>query len=397
MSIADQVQDLMEDVLGPERSPKRRRLSSDSPQSYEENDNKPDTEPATDAENGYAFEDESDGAERALDSNSQTPRDRDQTTDSRPAGIHYKPYMTLKGHKRGVAAVRFSPNGKWIASCSADCTIKVWNAQTGTLVHTLEGHLAGVSTISWAPDSIVLASGSDDKSIRLWDVRTGKCMPTALTGHHNYVYSIAFSPKGNMLVSGSYDEAVFLWDVRTARVMRSLPAHSDPVSGVDFVRDGTLVASCSSDGLIRIWDSNTGQCLKTLVHEDNAPVTSVRFSPNGKFVLAATLDSSVRLWKYVEGRCIKTYQGHKNQKYSINACFGTYVSEQEDGEEWAFAMCGDEEGKAMIWDVNTKKVLQVLTGHQGVVLGVDSNPDSSLVATCGLDGSIRVWKNSPSK
>lgn len=117
MSIADQVQDLMEDVLGPERSPKRRRLSSDSPQSSEENDNKPDTEPATDAENGYAFEDESDGAERALDSNSQTPRDRDQTTDSRPAGIHYKPYMTLKGHKRGVAAVRFSPNGKWIASC----------------------------------------------------------------------------------------------------------------------------------------------------------------------------------------------------------------------------------------------------------------------------------------
>lgn len=147
----------------------------------------------------------------------------------------------------------------------------------------------------------------------------------------------------------------------------------------------------------RIWDSNTGQCLKTLVHEDNAPVTSVRFSPNGKFVLAATLDSSVRLWKYVEGRCIKTYQGHKNQKYSINACFGTYVSEQEDGEEWAFAMCGDEEGKAMIWDVNTKKVLQVLTGHQGVVLGVDSNPDSSLVATCGLDGSIRVWKNSSTK
>jgi COMPASS component SWD3 len=55
---------------------------------------------------------------------------------------------------------------------AADCTIKVWNAQTGSLVHTLEGHLAGVSTISWAPDSTILASGSDDKSIRLWDVRT---------------------------------------------------------------------------------------------------------------------------------------------------------------------------------------------------------------------------------
>jgi WD40 repeat protein len=51
-------------------------------------------------------------------SNSQTPRERDQQTDdSRPLGVHYKPYMTLRGHKRGVAAVRFSPNGKWIASC----------------------------------------------------------------------------------------------------------------------------------------------------------------------------------------------------------------------------------------------------------------------------------------
>ena len=71
-----------------------------------------------------------------------------------------------------------------------------------------------------------------------------------LLGHHNYVYCLAFSPKGNMLASGSYDEAVFLWDVRAGRLMRSLPAHSDPVSGIDFCRDGTLVVSCSTDGLM---------------------------------------------------------------------------------------------------------------------------------------------------
>lgn len=53
-----------------------------------------------------------------------------------------------------------------------------------------------------------------------------------------------------MIISGSYDEAVFLWDVRTARVMRSVPAHSDPVGGVDFIRDGTLFVSCAGDGLM---------------------------------------------------------------------------------------------------------------------------------------------------
>lgn len=229
-------------------------------------------------------------------------------------------------------------------------------------------------------------------------------MPTPLVGHHNYVYSLSFSPKGNMLVSGSYDEALFLWDVRTARLMRSLPAHSDPVSGVDFVRDGTLVASCSSDGLIRIWDTATGQCLKTLVHEDNAAVTSVKFSPNGKFVLAATLDSCVRLWNYVNGQVVKTYQGHTNEKFSINACFGEYTAEstvaqaQRDGDldppKWAFTACGSEDGSTVLWDVSSKEVLQVVTGHEGVVLGVDISAQDGTLATCGMDKTIKLWRRS---
>lgn len=164
--------------------------------------------------------------------------------------VRYKQKLILEGHQRGVSQVKFSPDGRWIASCSADATIKIWDATTGKCMQTLEGHLAGISTVAWSPDSRIVASGSDDKVIRLWDRATGKPYPIPLLGHHNYVYSLAFSPKGNMLVSGSYDEAVILWDVRAGHVMRSLPAHSDPVGGVDFVRDGTLVVSCSTDGLM---------------------------------------------------------------------------------------------------------------------------------------------------
>lgn len=134
----------------------------------------------------------------------------------------------------------------------------------------------------------------------------------------------------------------------------------------------------------RIWDAATGQCLRTLVHEDNAAVVSVRFCPNGKYVLAWTLDSCVRLWDYVEGRCVKTYQGHRNEKYSIGGCFGA----QADS---AFIVSGSEDGRLLFWDVKSKEVLLRVAGHDGVVLGVDKHPTDDVVASCGLDGTVRIW------
>jgi len=62
-----------------------------------------------------------------------------------------------------------------------------------------------------------------------------------------------------------FDESVRIWDVKTGKCLKTLPAHSDPVSAVDFNRDGGLIVSSSYDGLCRIWDTASGQCLKTLI------------------------------------------------------------------------------------------------------------------------------------
>ncbi|KAK3397958.1 WD40-repeat-containing domain protein [Sordaria brevicollis] len=344
---------------------------------------------------------------------------------------NYRPRLELRGHTAAISQVRISPDGKWIASASADGTVKIWDASTGHNLDTLVGHMAGVSCLAWAPDSNTLATGSDDKAIRLWDrvtaspahacgdetnrgqgpreyIRGGSQLRTArggrtgmgpLLGHHNYVYCLAFSPKGNILASGSYDEAVFLWDVRAGRLMRSLPAHSDPVSGIDFCCDGTLVVSCSTDGLIRIWDTSTGQCLRTLVHEDNPAVTNVCFSPNGRFVLAFNLDNSIRLWDYVSGSVKKTYQGHKNSGFSIGGGFGVVANnndKQADSRQGRrgkpFVVSASEDGDIVMWDVVTKQIVsRIEKAHVGVCFWVDVNGDT--MVSCGQDSTIKVYKN----
>lgn len=127
MSIADNMRNNAH-----ERSPKRRRIESDSPDPLSQDHHqaytsapKPshngiayNTDGDTDADNQYAYEDESDGAEMShLHSPAAQEGTSTPTPPTRPVSLRYAPHMTLRGHKRGVAAAKFSPNGKYIASC----------------------------------------------------------------------------------------------------------------------------------------------------------------------------------------------------------------------------------------------------------------------------------------
>src|SRR5262245_50674879 len=99
----------------------------------------------------------------------------------------------LEGHTGWIAAVAFSPDGKTLATGSADPAVKLWDLQAGKAKATLTGHTGAVAAVAFAPDGKTLATGSFDGTARLWDVETQRLRRT-LSGHRGVVQAVAFSP-----------------------------------------------------------------------------------------------------------------------------------------------------------------------------------------------------------
>jgi tricorn protease-like protein len=83
-----------------------------------------------------------------------------------------KERVTLKGHKDVVRSVTYSPDGKTLASGSADQTIKLWDVQTGKEQATVQAK--SMIAVAYSPDGKTLALGNADQTIKLWDLPTAK-------------------------------------------------------------------------------------------------------------------------------------------------------------------------------------------------------------------------------
>ncbi|CAG8150678.1 unnamed protein product [Penicillium salamii] len=308
---------------------------------------------------------------------------------------------TLKGHSKAVTSLAFSPTGWLLASGSHDQSVRLWNPITGALIHTLKGHLTGVDVLAFSPCGSQLASGSaisekgEVDNIRLWDTASGT-LEKELRGNFGGVESLVFSANGSLLASGagSWDfengHISRIWNASAGTLEQTLKGHSGIITCVAFSSDGHLVGSGSEDSNVRIWDSATGALKQTLKPQHSAKVTSLAFSPNGRLLASG----SFPLGDNEDGDVVRLWDPatgallHTLQGHS-SEIFSLAFS--PDGRQLA---AGFEDSTVLMWDPITNQLQPTFQGHQEWVSKLVVSPDGKLLASGSGDRTIRLWNSS---
>jgi WD40 repeat protein len=76
----------------------------------------------------------------------------------------------LTGHTLWVYRIAISPNGRILASVSADQTARLWNLENGQSIGSPLQHEAQVTSVSFSADGMLLATGCDNNNAYTWDM-----------------------------------------------------------------------------------------------------------------------------------------------------------------------------------------------------------------------------------
>jgi WD40 repeat protein len=160
-----------------------------------------------------------------------------------------------------TGTVSWSPCSGLVGTAGSDRSVKVWEAITGASVRSLYGHTDSVLCVEWSPCGGMLASscGEMDCTVRVWDATTGTLLHIlqANDSHYGEFYSLAWSPDGRLVATGSH-HTVGLWDVATGAVARVLWVGDEKVHCLAWSPCSRLVFADAGPA-VRIYRVSVGQ------------------------------------------------------------------------------------------------------------------------------------------
>jgi len=294
------------------------------------------------------------------------------------------PTMLLNGHEGEVYGCEFSQNGRFIATCSHDKSILLWNT-FGECENfgALKAHTNAVLEVHWSSDGMQVYSCSADKSVQCYDVETGKRIKK-MGGHQAIVNSCNISREGpNMLVSGGDDGTTKLWDLRTKRCVHTYE-HQYQILAVTFDKDASRTFAGSLDNTIICYD-NRKQDEEFIMEGHKGSITSVDLSPDGDSLLTNSMDNTIRVW---DVRTLATGNRQRQQLTGHHHSFEQLLIRSRWSPDGNWIGSGSSDRYLHIWDAKSGQLTYSLPGHTGSVNDVSFHPLEPIVASASSDRKV---------
>ncbi|KAG6385198.1 hypothetical protein SASPL_154026 [Salvia splendens] len=290
----------------------------------------------------------------------------------------------LEEHSAEVLFLKFSHNGRYLASSSRDSHVIIWvvNADGHVIMrHRLTGHGQPVSYVSWSPEDDQILTCGEDKTVRRWDIDSGECL--CVYGKQNLsLLSCEWAADGKHIFTGVTDKSICTWDLEGKEVGSWQGKTTYRMENLGITTDGKeLIIHCKDDGVVLFgWETYSQRSI-----EENQKITSFALSEDGKLLLLNLCNGDLHLYN-IDGclHCIGEYKGNKRSHLVVRSCLG--------GLKQAFVASGSENSQVHIWHRHSVELICSLSGHTGAVNCVSWNPaNHHMLASASDDRTIRIW------
>lgn len=230
-------------------------------------------------------------------------------------GIREICFTKIVSSRFQVERCRFSPDGKLLAACFGDYSVRVFkiieakeNNAASPSPSALEiapgcsfrQHQSNVWCIDFSQDGSLLCSCSSDKTVKVWDLHTHQLKAT-FGMHLDTVWCCSFAKRNKYtaIASGSGDRTVKIWNFESGEVLHTLTGYLDAVESLDFSSDGQYICTGSRDGTIKLWTDlwstgNDPACL--LLHATDVCIRFCTFSNHSDLLAAGGSDNAILVW-----------------------------------------------------------------------------------------------------